>query len=160
MLPQKRKDQIAAAVASGMRAKRTAGGLTILPAASRNIVLAKHGEPTAAGKHYYSLSGEQPPVSDYDPNQAPVLRGTATYITGRTGKPVKLRYMGADGSFRYTVAGQRYYAQRQDEHIVSVPVTIMGKRANGRAYTREDHFPVDHLGVTRIMVSQDTRSVD
>ena len=75
MLPQKRKDQIADAVASGVRAKRTAGGLTILPAASRNIVLAKHGELTAAGKHYYSLSGEQPPVSDYDPNQAPVLRG-------------------------------------------------------------------------------------
>ena len=64
--------------------------------------------------------------------------------------------MGADGALRYTAANQRYYAQRRDEHIVSVPVTILGKRANGRAYTREGHFPVDQLGVTQIMVGQDT----
>ena len=51
---------------------------------------------------FYRLSGERPPKSDYDPNQVPVSRGGSTYIRGMKGRPLKLRYVGADGGIKLT----------------------------------------------------------
>ena len=44
--------------------------------------------------------------------------------------------MCADGTMKLTLAGKSFYNQAKQEHIVSVPVTVRGKRKNGTPYAR------------------------
>ena len=117
---------VRAAIAANLQPRRTAGNKTVLPAApgsSSFVVLASSsGMLTPAGELYYSITGAQPPTRQFDPNQTPVNRGGSTFITGRDGRPLKLRFLGADGQLQLTAAGREYYKDAKDEFIVTVPV--------------------------------------
>ena len=86
--------------------------------------------------------------------QVPFTEGTTTYIMSRDKKSVKVRYLGPDGELKLTLAGKRFYSQApQEEYLVSVPVTIRGRRKRGTLCERESYLPVDMLQVNQIMVS-------
>ena len=153
---QKRKDVIRIAITAGKQPRRTPGNLTVLPIAQGRgtyVVLARAGSLTESGTYYYELTGEQQPTLAFDPNLSPLTRGTSSYITGRDGKPIKVRYLGADGAMKLTLAGKSFYNQAKQEYIVSVPVLVQGRRKNGQAYRREDYLPIDLVGISQVMIS-------
>ena len=125
--------------------------LPAAPGSSAFVVLASSsGTLTPAGELYYCITGAQPPTRQFDPNQTPVNRGGSTFITGRDGRPLKLRFMGADGQLQLTAAGREYYKDARDEFVVTVPVVVRGKRKNGTLYERDDVLPVDQAGINQV----------
>ena len=91
-----------------------------------------------------------------DSNQTPEYRtdGSA-YVRGPQGKRVKIRHLGPNGEFVFSAAGNQFLSETPlEEHIVSIPCILEGRRSSGRPYTRESTLPLDTLGLVSPEVSR------
>ena len=55
----------------------------------------------------------------------------------------------ASGEYNFTKQGDTFYKEIYRNYVVQVPVTSVGKRANGTQYTISSQLPLEKLGLTR-----------
>ena len=159
-LSRQKQREIRTAIAANRRPTRGPSNRTILATGAgeegRNkyVVLADaSARLTPAGRFYYQQTGERKPNAAFDRSQQPVNRGPNTFIRTRDNREALVRSYRPDGSVRVTALGEAFYRDRFSEHVVHVPVKIVGKRSNGNFYSRPDWLPVDQLGINSIMES-------
>jgi hypothetical protein len=81
--------------------------------------------------------------------QTPFREGNSEFIKMRNGsKAVTRKFSPGTGEWKFTKVGTAFYrAMPRRNYVVSVPVTIHGKRKNGTTYTLKSHMPVSKLGL-------------
>ena len=127
------------------------GARTSLRAGKRSVVLiGQDGEMTKAGEYYERATGQELGPGGYDRSQVPQRVGNTEYVKLRNGKRVKTRIWDeASGEYNFTKQGDTFYKEIYRNYVVQVPVTIVGKRANGTQYTISSQLPLEKLGLTR-----------
>ena len=158
VVPQAVRDSVGAAVHAGRRARITQMGRVALPTGDgprAYLVLVRgDGSLTDAGRYFYHLTRTEPPTDRaMDQDQEPERVGDSEFARDAQGRRVRLRTLGPDGQFTYTLVGRRFFGRRRVEYLVSVPVVIEGTRKNGQTYTRADYLPADKLGIGQIIGS-------
>ena len=145
-------------IAGGSRATRTKQGEgIILRGAGRGftVLMTPAGQVTRAGKIYEDRVGEPLPAGGYDANQTPHRVGNVEYIKTRGGKDRAVRrWDPSSDKFVYTALGKNFYAKRQSEYVVEVPVNIRGKRENGTEYHVKGFMPIKDLGLENLKLPQ------
>ena len=143
-------------IAGGSRAtkSKSSDGLMLKgPGKSFVTLMTPAGVVTKAGRVYEDRVGERLPAGGYDVDQAPRRVGNVEYIKTRGGKDrVVRRWDPSSDKFVYTALGRTFYSKRQSEYVVQIPITIRGKRDNGR-YLRDEGLdanntlrPAEHKG--------------
>ena len=113
-------------------------------------VLLKDGVLTEAGEYAKGL-GLDLPEEGYDLNEVPTRKGRTDYLTVKN-KLSALRTLDPiTGDYKYTALGRKYYRSQKKEYVVSIPVTVRGKRLNGSEYIIRGFMPATALGVPKIM---------
>ena len=119
-LTKKDKDFLQAAFEAGSRPVRSSGGNLVLKHDNKRKQLTRGRRKLEAGKHFYTLMGEELPEF----GQGVVIRGNAE-LTTRNGKLQKLRHWDAgENKYKYTAAGKKYYQKNRSQWIVHVPLLI------------------------------------
>ena len=123
---------------------------TLLRSGKKFITLARNGDPTLAGKYYEQQTNTPLEADGYNLTQTPIREGNTEFVTLRSGKKVKTRIWNAiSGEYRFTKEGNAFYKNLRRNYVVSIPVTVIGKRKNGTTYTVRSHMPIEKLGMTK-----------
>ena len=123
---------------------------TLLRSGKKFITLARNGDPTLAGKYYEQQTNTTLEAGGYNLTQTPIREGNTEFVKLRSGKKVKTRVWNAiSGEYRFTKEGNEFYKQLRRNYVVSIPVTIIGKRKNGTTYTLRSSMPIEKLGMTK-----------
>ena len=113
-------------------------------------VVLKDGALTEAGEYAKGL-GLELPEEGYDLNEVPTRKGRTDYITVGN-KLSALRTLNpVTGDYKYTAMGRKYFRNEKKEYVVSIPITVRGRRLNGSEYTIRGFMPASALGVPQIM---------
>ena len=113
-------------------------------------LISKSGDLTTAGNYYQQKTGTTLDPTGYNLSQTPLREGNTEYVTLRSGKRVKTRIWDAvSGEYRFTKNGNEFYKQLRRNYVISIPVKIIGLRANGTTYELKSSMPIEKLGLTK-----------
>ena len=113
-----------------------------VPGARYRTLVSAGGTVSQAGRHYYDLTGKEPPRNGIDPNATPYRRRKRELVLRQDGSEVALRtYDPARQTWRLTRAGQIFYSNKKVRYVIKWPSHVDILRKNLTTYRREDYLP-------------------
>ncbi len=109
------------------------------------------GQKTNAGVYYEQRSGTNLPDGVFL-QQVARRDGNVETILLRDGKRGITRRWDASGVFKFTALGNAFYKTLRRNYVVSIPITIIGKRKNGTPYTYKTHMPMEKIGLRPVEI--------
>ena len=133
------------AVGAGATPKIGPSGVTTLHHGRRfKQLVTSGGALTAAGDAYEEEMGVTLETTSFRRDQLPRREGNVEYLKMRKGDDrISRRWDTAKGEWRYSALGKAFYNTRVSQHIVKVPATFTGRRANGTPYSRIGYYPLN-----------------
>jgi hypothetical protein len=123
-------------------------GISLVQGKRRIRLVTDSGEVTKQGRYWEQKTGELLPAGGFLQQKA-VREGGVESIRLRDGtKGITRRWNEARGDWDFTRLGNRYYSTLRRNYVVSMPVKVQGKRANGSTYEYRAHIFVERNGLT------------
>jgi hypothetical protein len=137
------KELIRLAYEAGRELRRPSSGNVLLRFGGGGFrFLVKGGKTSEAGAYYAQISGRE--ISEnWDPDQVPTKIGRTEYIQVAGKNRAVRSWLPTTSTYKYTSLGRQFFARRQSEYLVSLPIILKGVRANNRgSYEIRGTMPV------------------
>ena len=149
--------RVKAYLTAGAQLKMSDDRVVLSVSPRRQVTLRQDsGKITPAGRAWEVLTGRVLMAGGFLP-QTPQREGNVETVKLRNGKrSITRRWLPAQGKWRFTPLGKRYYRTLTRHAIVSIPTYKIGRRRDGSTYQINNiHVPLSVLGINKPEISLD-----